>query len=83
MVSVRGPSNCAWQRRLAVVAADLACSVQKRFAGRREPHGLARAREQRHAEAGLQLLDALAQGWLGHVQPRRGPRKVQLLGQRD
>ena len=43
----------------------------------------ARALEQRQAELGLELADALRQRWRRHVQPRRRPPEVALLGDGD
>ena len=49
--------------------------------GRGQPHAALGPLEQLGAHLGLQLLDLQAQGRLGHVEPARGAREVQFVGE--
>ncbi|OIQ75191.1 hypothetical protein GALL_431400 [mine drainage metagenome] len=56
---------------------------QQRGAGCGQLHAGASAQQQRHAEAGLERLDALRQRRLRQVQARRGAAEMAFVGDRD
>lgn len=59
---------------------DMSGLVGHGLSGRGQGHAAAGAGEKRRAQGVFDVADALAKGWLGHVEPGGGPAEVQFLG---